>query len=724
MVRKLSWLVALLALWCSGAFALGLGDINLHSGLNQPMSADIDLVSVRSDEADSIKVSLGSADDFAQAGLDRPYLLNQLRFLVVASRKGHYRIHVSTEQAVREPFLDFLIQVTWKGGQLQREYTVLLDPPVLLPAPVQRITPPVTKSVTPRPPVATTPAAAPTPIAPPMVPAPSANVAPAPSAAPTVAATPDTYGPVRRSDTLWGIANRLRPDSSVTTEQMMQALLRANPSAFINNNVNNLKAGRILRVPPAADIAAIDPQQARRDTHMQNDAWRTQRATAAPPPAKSVTPPAVQTAPAKSAPVAITTPAPVATPAPAPSQAQLKVLAPQSEDAAKAKVAPAGAGTTPAPAANPTSNPAAASAAGATGGDVHKELALANEAVETQRQETEDLRTRLTDLERQIATMQKLMAVKNEQLSSMQAKTANSATKSPENATTNNPATLVMIGIVAVILAALLWIALRRRQSDAAPFAISAPLGNGGPMATSVPGATAGAAAMGGASVAALRTAPVAPAVVVPTPPLPERATESDPLAEADIYLAYGRYQQAEDLIKEAMHHDRNPELRVKLLEIYFAAKNSTGFEDAARDLRHEVGPDSPYWQRILPMGRELCPYSLLFNADETAEHWDDSAPHSASAETHSAPIIPDSYDFDESDDAFMPAADQGHLDLEAAHDGADALDEIGTKLDLARAYIDMGDPEGARNILDEVMQEGDARQQDEARALLMRIGH
>ncbi|MBS1236695.1 MAG: TfP pilus assembly protein FimV [Proteobacteria bacterium] len=279
MVRKLSWLMALLALNCSmGAFALGLGDIDLHSALNQPINADIELQSVRPEDADSIKVLLGSAEDFERAGLERPYLLNQLRFLVVAKGKGHYRIHVSSEQAIREPFLDFLIQVTWRGGQLLREYTVLLDPPVLMPAPVQVITAPVTRAAAPEPAAAAVPtpapssapiAAAPQPVpAPPKPEAQPSPPAPAPQPEPSAAESPiaNEYGPVRRNQTLWSIANRARPNRSVSVDQMMQAILKANPDAFINNNVNNLKAGQILRIPSASEVEAINAATARAAT--------------------------------------------------------------------------------------------------------------------------------------------------------------------------------------------------------------------------------------------------------------------------------------------------------------------------------------------------------------------------------------------------------------------------------------------------------------------------
>jgi pilus assembly protein FimV len=256
MVRKLSWLVALLALNCSmGAYALGLGDIDLHSALNQPINADIELLSVRPEDADSIKVILGSTEDFAHAGLERPYLLNQLRFLVVAKGKGHYRIHVSSEQSIHEPFLDFLIQVTWRGGQLLREYTVLLDPPVLMPAPVQVITAPVTRAAAPESAAVTSPAAPST--------APgTAQPTPAqPSASAAAPASPNAYGPVRSSETLWSIANRSRPDRSVSPDQMMQAILQANPNAFISNNVNSLKPARSCVFPLPARWRRSTQQQ-------------------------------------------------------------------------------------------------------------------------------------------------------------------------------------------------------------------------------------------------------------------------------------------------------------------------------------------------------------------------------------------------------------------------------------------------------------------------------
>ncbi len=161
------------------------------------------------------------------------------------------------------------------------------------------------------------------------------------------------------------------------------------------------------------------------------------------------------------------------------------------------------------------------------------------------------------------------------------------------------------------------------------------------------------------------------------------------------------------------MHHDHNPELRLKLLEIFYAAKNATGFEDAARDLRHDVGPENELWQRALVMGRELCPHSLLFEEEQGAAP---AAPAAATTAT-----VPDSYDFDSGAGQDAKPA-QAPVIPDAGEAVEDTLDEVGTKLDLARAYVDMGDPEGARSILGEVLQEGNAAQKDEAQQLLQKL--
>ena len=140
MVRKLPLALAIsLALSPAGVSALGLGDIHPRSVLNQGFKADIDLVAVKPGELEDVKVSLASPEAFERAGVERPYLLSKLRFKPERKPDGSAVIRVTSRQPIREPFLNFLVEVNWPKGRLVREYTVLLDPPVTLqraPAPI------------------------------------------------------------------------------------------------------------------------------------------------------------------------------------------------------------------------------------------------------------------------------------------------------------------------------------------------------------------------------------------------------------------------------------------------------------------------------------------------------------------------------------------------------------------------------------------------------------
>ena len=130
----------------SGAAALGLGDIVLHSALNEPLDAEIELLSVGRGDVEDINVTLAKSDDFARAGLDRPFWLSKLRFRVQADPDGKARVKVTTRQPIREPFLNFLLEVNWPKGRLLREYTVLLDPPVYSAVASARVAEPVVKA--------------------------------------------------------------------------------------------------------------------------------------------------------------------------------------------------------------------------------------------------------------------------------------------------------------------------------------------------------------------------------------------------------------------------------------------------------------------------------------------------------------------------------------------------------------------------------------------------
>ena len=287
MSRSLTRFSLLLALlFSSGAWAIGLGDIRLDSALNEPLRADITLLSATPDELSNLSIDLASAETFARYGIDRPFFLQQIEFNVVADAAGGPVVQLRSRSPITEPFLTFLVEANWPSGRLLREYTVLLDPPTYAPPAVQQ-TPAVTA------PARTTPSdsgrierqqpAAPAPAPQPRATAPAPQPRPAPSrpAEPQPAAPVDT-GPydtqsggdyvVERGETLWGIASRMRPDNRLTMNQTMLAIYESNPGAF-GGNINLLKEGAALRLPSADEIYRISRGDANAEVQRQHAAW-------------------------------------------------------------------------------------------------------------------------------------------------------------------------------------------------------------------------------------------------------------------------------------------------------------------------------------------------------------------------------------------------------------------------------------------------------------------
>ena len=304
MVRPSSLLLLVLLIAPGWAAALGLGEIKLGSNLNQRLQAEIPLYSVRPNDVEGMRIALASPELFRRAGVERAFHLTRIKFNVVDNGDGTGSLRLSTDKVVNEPFLNFLLEVQWPNGRLVREFTLLLDPPVYGAAisstiarsvPTVRPTAPAPRELGPSPFIGAAPAS---PFnnqqnkTPRVVTAPRATSAPAPAVRQPANTVPGRYGPVKRSDTLWSLASRLRPDNSVTVHQMMMALLRANPQAFINNNVNALRAGTILRVPERAEVASIDQQQALADIRQQNTNWEDVRRTLAANPPRQPTQPA------------------------------------------------------------------------------------------------------------------------------------------------------------------------------------------------------------------------------------------------------------------------------------------------------------------------------------------------------------------------------------------------------------------------------------------------
>ncbi len=238
------------------AMALGLGPIDVKSVLDQPLDARIPIVSVRPGELDGLTANLASRELFRRMGLERPSLLGQLNFAVEGLDSGTPYIRVTSRAPMREPSLNILLEVSWSTGRMLRDFSVLLDPPVSVrSAPKQSVV-----------------AAAPTSRS-------RVSTAPRSRTQSSSAFSGGSYGPVAPGETLWTIADNMRPDRSVSIPQMMLALLRTNPGAFYQPNVNSLNAGAVLRMPSGEELNQLSRSAAKGEVDRQHAAigasWAT-----------------------------------------------------------------------------------------------------------------------------------------------------------------------------------------------------------------------------------------------------------------------------------------------------------------------------------------------------------------------------------------------------------------------------------------------------------------
>lgn len=269
------------------ACALGLGEITLNSSLNQPLSAEIKLLQARDLTEQEILIGLASQQDFARVGVDKPYFLTDLRFSIDLNAPGGPVVHITTRKPVREPYLNFIVQAQWPSGKLLREYTLLMDLPVFTDQAASPVSGAQSNAVAQQPqPKKQQQAQAPdtrynprssfTPEggqpARPSAGSSSSTSSSTRSSAPPALAGTSEYS-VRTNDTLWEIASQVRPDRGVSIQQTMLAIQRLNPDAFINNNINLLKGGQVLRIPDRSEIEQYTKQRAVQEVASQNAAW-------------------------------------------------------------------------------------------------------------------------------------------------------------------------------------------------------------------------------------------------------------------------------------------------------------------------------------------------------------------------------------------------------------------------------------------------------------------
>ena len=652
---------ALLAFSALVVNAAGLGKLSVTSALGQPLSAEIELVSLQPGEFEAITARVASPESYGEARIEYTPLLRQLRFSTERRANGTPVLKIVSSAPINEPFLDVLVEMNWPAGRLLREYPILLDPPgfneVRIAAPVV-----ATAVVKPTASVAVSPTA-------PITGSPSAK---AESAG-------DTYGPVKRGDTLGKIAKEMKSDT-VSLEQMLVALYRENRAAFIDNNMNRLRTGQILRVPSASDVANVTENEARSEIKVQVANWNAYREQVA----GSVT--SVQPKVATNEATGKITVAKPDTPAlAAASKDQLKIA---KTDGAPGKVGSAG----------------ASGAAGAAQDQINalKEEKIARENA------LKEANSRVADLEKQIATMRKLAEVKGlaapapvdpKVVAKLEEKTPPKvevkAPPSPPPAVPV-PAPVVDTKVAQVTPPPVVAtpdpaktppkVDVKPGEVAPAPPAAKPDAGVAAKSADPKPAAAKKAAptppppapdfideygvhilgglatflAVGGllffasrrkkkkgpsSNTSMSKTSSIMPSDLKPntvtgnkggglvdtgnssfltdfdkTGPGSIDTDEVDPLAEADVYIAYGRDAQAEEILKEALGRDKSRhEITLKLLEIYHNRKSAQAFETVAREFKDSVGEGSPNWAKAAAMGAAIDPQNPLYSGSGAA---------------------------------------------------------------------------------------------------------
>jgi pilus assembly protein FimV len=836
-------LAVALALGSTSALALGLGGINVKSELNAPLKAEIPVYVSSPAEAESLRVELAAAAEFARVGLDIEDVGVPLQFEVGKNARGEPVIIVQSSQPIREPTLTFLVEVNWSNGRFLREYSLLLEPPVTVPvsmpsAPRPAATEPAVQPIAepeaaaptpisepeplPEPPVAETPAAepaapaeaesapaAPEPEAAPSEPLASEDpVAPEPEPAPVASsAAASEYGPIASGETLWEIANTTRP-ANITPSQMMIALLRANPDAFYRDNVNALKRGAILRIPGEADLQALAAAEAAAEIVSQNQAW-----------IESTRPTTVADASVESTRNAMASSSASSTPS-----SRLELVPPAGgQSTADRPGAPGGTGDSAA---------------------VRAELARTKEALSSAQQESGELRSRVKELETINSTNQRLLTLKDSELKSLQdklkaaevaaaQKPADAAVDSTPVAPVEAPVEPVAATAEPVADAALTPPDAAATETPPTDVAATDPLASAEPAPADADAQTAEVTPIADAEPVAVGEP--APAAAEPWYgmlmnkyvlgglgllvlgglgfALSRRRKQDIPAVEPGSISGQfgdtvGGESEESSLLAALAQDPTDLNAHLNVLEYYYMRRNADKFEAAAEAMYAQLpDPNAPEWQGALLMGRDLCPTHPMFSdgsepassgqafADpfasvpkfeghepkaQAAVQQDDDfdfdldAVPPANPAPAAPPSVPaaaaDSFDFNLIDDAAKPApaapkqdlsfdfdldtksapakADEISFELPSIDLGVDmkapsieppALesatqqmpaikddflgdDAVATKIDLARAYLDMGDADGARSMLEEVVNEGSESQKAEARKLLSEI--
>ncbi|NTV95511.1 MAG: FimV family protein [Thiobacillus sp.] len=616
-------MLASLLLVTGAASAAGLGKMSVLSGLGQPLRAEIELLSVQPDELGAVEAKLANAEAFRRARMERSGVVSDLQLVIDKRANGQPVVRISSAAPVSDPFVDLLIELNWSSGRILREYTILLDP-VREQKPVAEVAKPVQMPAVAAPPAVREAAPAQTvPQAQPALPAAKAK----PAAKP---AKPATYGPVKSGEILRSIAKKvILPD--VTMEMMVASLYQVNKNAFARNNVNMLKQGQVLTVPDRESVMLMfSPSQARQLLSEHAEAWHQIRNRVATEAARM-------------------------TPDAAP------------EDAGKGKIVPAQPQQKPAAAAAPKDVLKLSKGEPAKAADAKsaQHMQAMEEEVAAKNRALQEAQERVSQLERTVQDLQRLLELKAKEgakpaageaaapAATEPAKVAVAPPPQPEKPKAKAPApapveepgflqsllaTPLYVGglVAAAVLAALLWVFMigSRRRKGLSDFEQSVMTG-GDPFKTSIFKTGSGASTERGT------TTQSGVATDFSRLGLGSIDThEVDPIAEAEVYMAYGRDAQAEEILKEALGKDpHRHEISLKLLEIYAARQDKASFETQASELYAGLGdPGHPVWQQASEMGRKVDPANPLYRVFGGAPSLPDEVPEISVPE----PAIPE----------------------------------------------------------------------------------
>ncbi|MEW4982293.1 MAG: FimV/HubP family polar landmark protein [Cycloclasticus sp.] len=685
----------------ASAYALGVGEIETHSALNQLLNAQIPLVGSQKEDPSNIRIGIASRETFEKAGIDRPHYLTQLKFTPVLGKNGEITVDVRSNTTIKEPFVNFILEVEWPQGRTLKEFTILLDPPITMSD--VRTTPlelPKSPAITPTPQAVVTT---------------TTNTQLTSNVPPAAQPVAVEYGPTKNRDTVWGIAKKLIADNStVTHQQMMLALYDNNPKAFYKKNINALKKGAILQLPSNEQVDSRTSAQANNEYVEQNALWSSSTKSKQPPTAvAAVNSIEQQSATESSAKKKLKSNL---------EEAKLTLLTPKQE---AGKDIPIEGGTTDTP-------------VGAT--DPNEQANIAIEMATTLEEENKEVKSRLSDLESQLEKLQRLLVLKDEQLAQLQ---SNKPVVDASPATTPKQASAPIIeqsdnlplygGGLAIALLGL-FLARRKKQT-------TDPKGDESFSETPAFSPTITEDMLDADS------SETSSSIVEEEPLLSEftptefdsniHTQEADPLTECDVYIAYGRYQQAEDLISKALETDPdNLSYKLKLLDIHFSSDNPESFEELASSLSNLQESDPDTWNSIAEMGAELNPDSSLFLSplneeieikqatieSESESEPDTEADHSIEEDNSADSNTNSEFEFD-----FNLIKNETSLDKPsiAPSDEMDIAstdtveDNLETKLALAQASIEMEDIESARNTLNEVLASGNDAEKQKAQEML-----